>query len=62
MRRFRTRRQHYRDHRQPVFAGEIEVALVMGGAAENGPGAIVHQHEIGDEDRHALAGIERMDG
>ena len=31
--------------------GEIKVALVMGRAAENRPGAISHQDEVRDEDR-----------
>ena len=48
-------------HRQPVFAREIEVALVMRRAAENRAGAVFHQHEIGDVDRHAPARVERMD-
>ena len=37
----------HRPHGKAVFAGEIEVALVVGGTAENGPAAIVHKHEIG---------------
>ena len=49
------------DHRQLIFAGEIQVALVMAGAAEQRAGAIIHQHEIGDKHRQADAGIERVD-
>src|SRR5690606_14915880 len=43
-------RQDDRDHRQIVFAGEVEVALVVGRAAEDGAGSVVHQNEIGDVD------------
>ncbi len=48
--------QHHGRNGQAVFAGEVEVALVVRGAAENGPGAVFHQHEIGDPDRIRLAG------
>ena len=54
-------RQHHRDHRQPVFAGEFEIALVMPRAAKDGTGAVLHQHEIGDIDRHATVRIKRVD-
>ena len=37
--------------RQPVFAGEIEVALVVRRAAEDRPGAVAHHDEVRDEDR-----------
>ncbi len=56
------RRQHHRRHRQPVFAGEVEIALVMGGTAEDRAGAVFHQHEIGDVDRQGLARQEGMQG
>jgi hypothetical protein len=46
--------------RQAVFVGEIEVALVMGRAAEDRAGAVFHQHEIGDIDRQSPPGIKRM--
>ena len=49
------------DHRQLVFAGKIEVALIVTGATKQRAGAIIHQHEIGDEHRQADAGIERVD-
>ncbi len=62
MRRVLTRRQYHRDHRQPVFAGEFEVALVVRRAAENGAGAVFHQHKVGDPDRHAPVGVKRMHG
>ena len=51
LRRILAGRQHHRGHRQAIFAGEIHIALVMRRAAENRPGAIFHQHEIGDPDR-----------
>ncbi len=59
-RRVFVRRQHHGDHRQVVLAGEIQVALVVGGAAEDRAGAIFHQHEIGDVDREFLAFHQRM--
>ena len=48
-------------HRQLVFAGKIEVALIVTGASKQCAGAIIHQHEIGDKHRQADAGIERVD-
>ena len=50
------------DHVQPVFPGEVEIPLVVGGASEDGAGAIVHQHEIGDIDRQVHIRQERVDG
>ena len=47
---------------KPVFAGEIQIALVVRGAAENRAGAVTHQHEIGDHHRQLPVGIERMGG
>ncbi len=47
--------------RQPVLGGEIEVALVVPGHRHDRAGAVIHQHEVGDVDRQALVGIERMD-
>ncbi len=44
-------RQHHGRDRQAVFAGEVEVALVVRRAAEDGAGAVFHQHEVGDVDR-----------
>ena len=46
---------------EPVFVDEVEVALVMRRAAENGAGAVLHQHEIGDIDRQFPIWIEWMD-
>ena len=49
--RIGSRRQHDGHHRTPVFTGEIEVALVVAGAAEDGAGAVAHDDEVGDIDR-----------
>mmetsp|Transcript_116 Transcript_116/g.338 ORF Transcript_116/g.338 Transcript_116/m.338 type:complete len:447 (-) Transcript_116:3095-4435(-) len=46
-------------HRQAVLAGKVEVALVMGRAAEHGPGAVIHQDKVADPDRQFLV---RVDG
>ncbi len=54
------RRQHHRGHRPAIFAGEVEIALVMGRAAEDRAGAIVHQHEIGDVDWQTLVRLDRI--
>ncbi len=50
------------DHlqRQSILAGEFEVALVMGRHRHDRPGAIVHQDEIGEVDRHLPPG-QRID-
>jgi hypothetical protein len=53
-------RHHDRRHRQAVFAGEIQVALVMRRAAEDRAGAVAHQHEIGDH-RPAASSPDRRD-
>ena len=55
------RRQDHRRERQIVLAGEIEVALVAGRAAEDGAGAVVHQDEVGDVDRQRPILVERVD-
>ena len=44
-----------------VFVDEVEVALVVRGAAEDRSGAVFHQHEIGDVNRQLPVRIERMD-
>ena len=49
-RRVGIRWQHDGDHGKAVFARKIEVALVMGRAAEDGAGAVFDEHEIGDVD------------
>ncbi|MNZ83004.1 hypothetical protein D3C78_1017200 [compost metagenome] len=48
------------DDRQAVFAGEIQIALVAGGAAEDRAGAIVHQYEVGDIDRQFPCRVQRV--
>ncbi len=48
-------------HLQPVFTGEIEVALIMARTAKDCAGAIVHQDEISDIDRQALFRVYRID-
>ena len=53
---------HHRGDRQAVFAGEVEIPLVMAGAAENGAGAIVHEDEIGHVNRQFLAVHQGIDG
>ena len=45
---------------EAVFTGEIDVALIMCGAAENRAGAVIHQHEIGDVDGERVAVDERV--
>ncbi len=40
-----------RNDRQVVLGGEVVVALVVRRAAEDGAGAVVHQHEVGDVNR-----------
>jgi hypothetical protein len=44
------------DHRQVVLPREVEVALVVGRAAEDRAGAVVHQDEVGDVDRQFPVG------
>ena len=43
-----------------IRVGEIEIALIMGRAAEDGAGPISHQHEIRDVDRQFNASRERV--
>uniref|UniRef100_A0A0N5A6W1 LigA n=1 Tax=Parastrongyloides trichosuri TaxID=131310 RepID=A0A0N5A6W1_PARTI len=45
-----------RDHRQIVFAGEVQIALVMRRAGEDGARSVVGQNEVGDPDRNLGAG------
>ena len=54
------RRHHHRRHAQLVFAGEIQVALVMRRAAENRAGAVAHQHKVGHHNRQLPVRIEGM--
>ena len=53
-------RAHHRGHAEAIGADKIEIALVVGGAAENRARAVFHEDEIGDIDRQAPAGIERV--
>ena len=53
------RRENWFD-RQGIFRRKVEIALVMGGAAENGTRAVVHQNEVGDPDRQFPSGIQRV--
>ena len=54
------RRHDHRLHRQAVGFGELPVALVVRWHRHHRAGAVAHQHEIGDVDRHVFAG-DRMD-
>ena len=56
------RRAHHRRVAEPVFVDEVQVALVVRRAAEDGAGAVIHQNEIGDIDRQLPIRIERMHG
>ena len=60
--RIDVRRADHRHIAKSVFVDEIEVALVVRRAAENGAGAVVHQDEVGDIDRDLPRRIERMQG
>ena len=53
-------RANHGDIPEPIRVDEVQVALVMGGAAENGAGSIFHEHEVGDVDRYLPIGIEGM--
>ena len=44
------------DDGQAEAAGELEVALVAGRNGHDRPGAVAHQHVVGDPHRHRLAG------
>ncbi len=46
---------------EPVLVDEVEVALVVRRAAEDGAGAVVHEHEVRDVDRKRPGRIERVD-
>ena len=56
------RRQDHRDDRQPIFAREIEIALVVRRTAEDRAGAVFHQDKIGDINRYAALLVERVNG
>ena len=44
---------------EPERAGEVVVALVVGGHRHQRPGAVLHQHVVGDEHRDLLA-VDRV--
>ncbi len=48
------------NNRQSIFLGKIKVPLVVRRAGENGASAIIHQHEIGDIQRHFMS-VKRVD-
>ena len=48
------------DDRQVVLAAEVEVALIVRGAAEDGSRAVIHQDEVRDPDRQFPVRIKRM--
>ena len=54
--------QRHDDHadRQLVGLGEFPVALVVARHRHHRAGAVVHEHEVGDENRQVLTG-DRMD-
>ena len=54
-------RAHDRDVAERVFVDEVEVALVVRRAAEDGAGAVVHEDEIGDVDRQLPRRVERVE-
>ena len=49
-----------RDDGQVIFAGKFKVAFVMGRAAEDRAGAVIHQDEVGDIDGQFGGGIKRV--
>ena len=53
-------RDHHGYDRQRVLGRELEVALVMSRAAEDGACAVAHQDEIGDEDGQLPIRDERV--
>ena len=55
------RRADDRGRAEAVDVDEVEVALVVRRAAEDRARAVVHQDEVGDIDRQAPVGIERME-
>ena len=59
-RRIELGRADHRRDAEAIGADEIEIALIVRGAAENRARAIFHQHEIGDIDRQAPVGVERV--
>ncbi len=58
--RILARRQHDGPGCQAILAGKVQVALIAGRTAEHGTCSILHQHEIRDPNREALARHQRM--
>ena len=44
--------RHHAGNRQVIFGREFKVALVMPRNAHDSAGAVIHQHEVRDEDGH----------
>ncbi len=47
---------HHARDREGIFGREFEIALVVPGHAHDRAGAVIHQHEVGDEQGQRLAG------
>ena len=60
IRQFAVHRTDHRTDRDAVLRAEFEVALVVRGHGHDRAGAVAHQHEVADPDRHLLA-AERID-
>src|SRR5262245_53757381 len=56
-----SRRAHHRRIAEPIFVGEVEVALVVCRAAEDRARAVVRQDEVGGVDRKLPVWIEGME-
>ena len=56
------RRENDGNDVEAVLAGKFQVALVVGRTAEDGAGAVFHEHEIGDEDRELAPPGKGMQG
>ena len=54
------RRRDHRRRAKAIGVDEIKIPLIVGRAAENRARAVFHQHEIGDIDRQAPVGVERV--
>ena len=58
--RIRIRRTHDRAHGQVIFAGKIQIALVVCRTRENRAGAIAHQNKIRHIDRQQPVRVKRV--
>ena len=54
-------RLHRADDGEVVGHGEVPVALVLAGHGHDRPGAVAHQHVVGEVHRHRLV-VERVEG